>query len=301
MAAQHARAVQLNRHEYGDEINQQLAMKIALHMGSDNSPATLKVSTLAEAAPCHYNTADKRLKQMADDGLIKMSKNGKLYDYSIAGEWEDEIRQRQQPPTVDHSDEIEQINGRLDSLESDVKMLVKMVDNLHTIFTPSSHELHMNFTPPVNEDVNKEEKKVSREDIYIPPNPPSQERIDMAEIPSEALPKQGERKQLTAYIEAIGTQVRDYWGAAKNRQKFEDAAYMVIGYEEPIEKINGFDDYWQEYGWYENKGKASIDHFIDHWNDYVNGVNLKKPKPSKNGHPKPVPSQQLKPISPGRY
>lgn len=177
MASQHARSVQLNRKEYGDEINYNLALCIALHMGSDGKPARLAISTLAEHGFCHYNTADKRLKEMAAMGLIKMSKAGKLFDYSIPGEHEDEEAESYQPPAVDHSDEIERINGRLDNLERQVVNLVKMVETLshelHTIFTSSSHELHMNFTPAVNENVNKEEKKRRREGDNNPPNPPA--------------------------------------------------------------------------------------------------------------------------------
>lgn len=193
MAAQHARTVQLRRREFGDEINQQLALTIALHMGNDGSPAKLAILTLAEYAPCHYNTADRRTKEMAARGLIKIQKSGKLFLYSIAGDFEDGFTGPIEPPAVDYGDEIELINGRLDRLERQVENLVTMVSELHTIVTSSSHELHTNFTPtshdvhtmftpPVYRNVNKEEKKRRREEGGIPPSPLPPEMKNLTEM-----------------------------------------------------------------------------------------------------------------------
>lgn len=143
----------------------------------------------------------------------------------------------------------------------------------------------------------KEEKK-----IYISPKPPCREdEVTLQELPPEALPDFDDSQRVGEYIEAIGTQVRDYWGAAKNRKKFEEAAYMVIGFDATIELVMGFDSYWQERGWYTTGGKASIDHFVDHWNDYINGVNLKKP--TANGKAPAVNDPyfaEIKPVG-GRY
>lgn len=142
----------------------------------------------------------------------------------------------------------------------------------------------------------------NQEEIYISPKPPCREdEITLQELPPEALPDFDDSQRVGEYVEAIGTQVRDYWGAAKNRKKFEEAAYMVIGFDATIELVMGFDSYWQEKGWYTTGGKASIDHFVDHWNDYINGVNLKKP--TTNGKAPAVNDPyfaEIKPVG-GRY
>lgn len=268
MASRHARFVQLNRHRFGDEINQQLAMKIALHMGSDDSPATLKTKTLAAAVPCHYNTADKRTKEMAEAGLILMSRNGRIYDYSIIGEFE--AGGSETAVANVSGSQLSELEARLRVVETAIQSLVNFTADLHMKVMSSSHEGHVTIMPPLYEYVNKEDKKGRREEEIHNGSGISHFGRPAVGIVSEVDP--ADRDMMIA---TICKEVRDVFGVGINEVDFQRVANALVGKGIKPEEIEGFDEWWQAEGWYDTTGKASLMHFFGAVDDFLRGASKK--------------------------
>lgn len=168
MASCHARAVMLRRKEYRDETNYNVALAIATHMGSDGRPATVSLATIAEYAHCHYNTADKRTKEMWGNGQVIMGKCGRYLAYSVPYDGDDG------EPEGDgtNAGEVGELRQEVSELKNQLTQLAAAVaalsHDLHTIVTRPSHDLHTTFTSTDEDNVSKEGKKESIEEDSIP-------------------------------------------------------------------------------------------------------------------------------------
>lgn len=316
MALQHIRAFRARREEFGDQINQDIAHAIADHMGYDDSPATVSIKTLATEARCHYNTADKRTKEMAAAGLIKIDKQGKLLCYSIPGKYEDVTRPPVEP--TNPNDDIERLNGRMDNLEKKVDGLCEDVrrlsHDLHIIVTSSSHDLHTTFTPndtnrhtavtrPVYGNVNEvvevvEEGKGERN---APAHDNDQAILDFLKANDLPSPRTADEwttlcsPEGITWIEATG-----YW-----------PGYDVLGQlggkfgPEPSEEIlSKAWELWTLSGFKKNNVLGVIDFYNSVKADPNWTPSDRFKKPTNNGHhkaPAAVPSQGLVEIEPGVY
>lgn len=163
MASCHTRAVMLRRQEYRDETNYNIALVVAMHMGSDGRPATVSLATIAEYAHCHYNTADKRTKQMSDLGQLHIEKNGKMLTYLVPFDGDEDGEPEGRKPAGGDSGEVSQLRREVAGLKTELVELTAVVTSLshhlHTIVTPPSHDVHMVVTPPSTDNVNEVGKK----------------------------------------------------------------------------------------------------------------------------------------------
>lgn len=177
MASRHVRWVLANRDAYPDQIDRDIMVAIASHIGYDDQPARLSMATIAEYAGCHFNTVDKRTKALSESGALVVEKVGRYLTYSLPASADAETIRGDEPPPGATQDEerIGAIEERLDGLEAvihdlraDVKELAAMFTSLphdvHTTLTPRSHEVHTSFTSDQSGDVNKEVKKGRREE-----------------------------------------------------------------------------------------------------------------------------------------
>lgn len=175
MASRHVRWVLANRQRYPDSIDRDIMVAIATHIGYDDQPARISMATIAEYAGCHYNTADKRTKALAEAGALVIGKSGRFLTYELPGSADAETRLGDEPPPGACSEE----SGRIDALEEQVAALAGEVrelttivtslsHDLHIIVTSSSHDVHTSFTPRQSDDVNKEGKKGRREEVRQP-------------------------------------------------------------------------------------------------------------------------------------
>lgn len=269
MAAWHGRAVMAQREKYKDEISYNLALSVALHMGNDNSPATVSIKTLGAEAHCHYNTADKRTKELEVDGLLIIERDGKFLSYRIPGEFENESYIATTPPVVDHSDDIERTNTRLDALEEKVDRLCEVVErllhDLHTIVTRPSHDLHTTVTHSVYENVNKVVEEVE-EEIY---NARATE-IPPYELPDPYTPFPEIAERRMEMVSALSGVVKDVASVGVSEAKFEQAADELIKRGITIEQVKAFKDWWAANGYY--PGKPALKSLLQEIENSINGV-----------------------------
>jgi len=61
-----------------------------------------------------------------------------------------------------------------------------------------------------------------------------------------------------------------------NEKKFEDAAFALIGWEAELSDVAAFGEYWKVNGWHNEK--PALTNIINHWQDYKDCKNLRKPK-----------------------
>jgi hypothetical protein len=72
----------------------------------------------------------------------------------------------------------------------------------------------------------------------------------------------------------------------ETKEKFNDAAWAVLGWESFPADVPGFADYWSKNAYYD--GKPWLKTVLDHWNDYKDGRVLKR---GKNGRHPPPPEE----------
>lgn len=130
-----------NRLKYPDPLDREIMIAIATHIGYDDQPARVSIATIAEYAGCHFNTADKRTKALAEAGDLVIDKAGRFLTYTLPQSADGETATGDEPPPG--GDAAKTIDG-LDELREELR-------ELRTIVTSLSHDVHMTSTPAVIE------------------------------------------------------------------------------------------------------------------------------------------------------
>lgn len=277
MANWHVRQVKNRRGEFGDSIDQEIMEVIALHIGEDDKPATMSLTTIARMAGVHYNTADNRTKALAKAGWLKIEKRGRFLAYGLTFESE-KLVEDERPPGAERKRDLQE---QVDSLEREVTDLkeqlgsaVEMIGELHRTITSLSHDLHIVITSHQSDYVKKEDKKIE-EDIYTSPHP------TIGGFDPELFDRETERQEM---MSAIAREVREVIALGTTEPKFKGAADSLIAAGYTPADVRGFRDWWQENGWYTNNGRPSLEHLIKHFKDFKDGVCLRADTPAPNGH-----------------
>lgn len=170
MSSRHVRWVLANRLRYADQIDRDIMVAIATHIGYDDKPARVGMAAIAEYAGVHFNTVDKRTKAMAERGDLIIGRAGRYCTYALPTDADDQTRTGDEPPPGHQSEDptglqeqIDELRAEVSSLRLDMKELKAMFTSLshdvHTSLTRRSHDNHMSFTPAQRADVNKGEEE----------------------------------------------------------------------------------------------------------------------------------------------
>jgi len=299
MANWHVRAVLANRDVYSDAIDRDIMLAIATHIGNDNSPAHLKISTIAQLAGCHYNTADKRTKQLAADDKLTIQRDGRHLAYSLPFDAPpgpgDGVPGQSRPKTNGPS--LGDVLDALSALKEQVKALHKDVishshddhttitpppeegvDDVHMTFTSRSHDDHMTITSDQGDDVKQVEKKRRREEVYIdPPNAP--------QMAGGVRYERDKDLDFHPMISAISEVVKEtFWPDTQDAFFNAAEAFRRQGIE-PV-TVREFPEWWVANTYYDDDGAPTIKTLMGEMKNYLAGVTRTRASP--NGQRKRV-------------
>lgn len=78
---------------------------------------------------------------------------------------------------------------------------------------------------------------------------------------------------VSQFITELSTVAKEVYASGFNEEKYESAAYALIGWDASPSDVAGFSEYWQKYGWHNSK--PALTNIVNHWNDYKSGRDLR--------------------------
>lgn len=79
--------------------------------------------------------------------------------------------------------------------------------------------------------------------------------------------------RISEYITELSQVAKETYASGFNEEKYESAAYTLIGWDVPPSDVAGFSEYWSRHGWH--NGKPALKNILDHWHDYKDGRDLR--------------------------
>lgn len=75
------------------------------------------------------------------------------------------------------------------------------------------------------------------------------------------------------FMAELSTVAKEAYASGFNEEKYESAAFALIGWDASLSDVAGFSEYWQKCGWHD--GKPALTNIVNHWNDYKSGRDLR--------------------------
>lgn len=311
MSLKHLRQAQAIAKEADlDSISRAVLYDIATDIGHDGRPSFPSFDTISERTGYHKNTVAGRVKSLKEAGLLIVTKRGRGNQYTLP-ECDDvsideaDCHMDYHTNSCDDCEPKSHIDTSLDvSVNERLTHLENQLTHLIGLLTHQTTELtHLPPSIDTSRNVPKDHKYLE-EEVYIYTHAPTHEQTNPSFSEFETI-QNGKTLHLSfaghpenepePIPEPVQEMMSALAGISKtalapgiNEKVYQDAAYMLIGYDAtPVDVKNTFADWWFKGGgcFYKQPGPPALKTIVDNWKTAVywaeNGKQKAEPEPIK--------------------